>query len=345
MSEEPATYKAAGVDIDAGEEAVRRLKDYVKSTYTPDVLTDVGAFGGMIRLNAPEMQEPVLVSSIDGAGTKVKIAAMMDKYDTVGGDLVNHSINDILVQGARPLFFLDYFATAKLEPRVVAELAKGMADACREAGCALIGGETAEMPGVYREGEFDLAGCIVGIVDRKKIIDGSKISPGDVLVGLASTGLHTNGYSLVRKLLFQDNDYKVDQFVPELGGVLGEVLLAPHKCYAKAVFAVLERYEVHAMAHLTGGGFYNNIPRVLPTDCQVSVERRSWGVPPIFQFIQDLGKIEANEMHRTFNMGIGFVLIVPKERAMEIVAVLHEQGEVAQIIGDVRKGPREVTIV
>lgn len=345
MPEEPTTYKSAGVDIDAGEEAVQRLKEYVKSTYTPQVLTDVGAFGGMLRLDTAGMREPVLVSSIDGVGTKVKIAAMMNKFDTVGGDLVNHCVNDILVQGAKSLFFLDYFATSKLEPRVAADVVKGMSDACREVGCALIGGEIAEMPGVYCEGEFDVAGCIVGIVDRQKIVDGSRIKPGDVLVGLASAGLHTNGYSLVRKILFEDNDYKVDQFVPELGAVLGEVLLAPHKCYATAVFAVLRRHEVRAMAHLTGGGFYNNIPRVLPPDCQVTVERRNWGVPPIFQLIQDLGRIETTEMHRTFNMGIGFVLIVPKERAMDIVALLQEQGEVAQIIGEVHKGPREVTVI
>lgn len=345
MNDQPTTYKAAGVDIDAGEEAVRRIKDYVKSTYTSDVLTDVGTFGGMMRLNAPEIAEPVLVSSIDGVGTKVKIASMMNKYDTVGGDLVNHSINDILVQGARPLFFLDYFATNSLNPQVVAEVVKGMSDACMEADCALIGGETAEMPGVYCDGEFDLAGCIVGIVDRQKIVDGSAIQPGDVLVGLASAGLHTNGYSLVRKIFFSDNDFKVDQFVPELGGVLGEVLLAPHKCYSKAVFSIMEHCDIRGMAHLTGGGFYNNIPRVLPADCQVTVERRSWGVPPIFQLIQDLGKIENSEMHRTFNMGIGFVLIVPAHRAMEVVKLAEEAGEVAQIIGQVHKGPREVTIV
>jgi phosphoribosylformylglycinamidine cyclo-ligase len=305
----------------------------------------VGAFGGMMRFNGQDMAEPVLVSSIDGVGTKVKIATMMDKYDTVGGDLVNHSINDILVQGARPLFFLDYFATDKLDPRVVAEVVKGMAEACREAGCALIGGETAEMPGVYRDGEFDLAGCIVGVVDRQKIVDGSRIQPGDALVGLASTGLHTNGYSLARKIFFGDNGYRADQFVPELGGVLGDVLLAPHKCYAKAVFSIMKDYDVRGMAHLTGGGFYNNIPRVLPADCQVTVERRTWGVPPIFQLIQDLGKIENSEMHRTFNMGIGFVLVVPAHRAMDVVTVAQEAGEVAQIIGEVKKGPREVTIV
>lgn len=345
MTEENTTYKAAGVDIEAGEEAVYRLKESVQSTYTPDVLTDVGSFGGMMRLDTTGMAQPVLVSSIDGVGTKVKIAGMMEKYDTIGMDIVNHCVNDILVQGSKPLFFLDYYATSKLRPEVAADVVKGMADACRAAGCALIGGEIAEMPGVYVEGEFDVAGCIVGIVDREKIIDGSKVQPGDAVIGLASSGLHTNGYSLVRKVLFEDNDYRVDQYVPELGAVLGDVLLAPHRCYARPVLAVIEQYDVHAMAHLTGGGFYSNVPRVLPIDCQVSVERRYWGTPPIFQLIQDLGNIETTEMHRTFNMGIGMVLIVGKERAIEIVQKLQDEGETASIIGEVHKGGREVNVI
>ncbi len=338
-------YKSAGVDIEAGDEAVYRMKQHVQSTFNTHVLTDIGAFGGMFRFNYPEMTDPVLVSSIDGVGTKVKIAAMMGKYDTVGADLVNHCVNDILVQGARPIFFLDYFASSKLVPTVAEQVVRGMSEACVDAGCALIGGETAEMPGVYVDGELDLAGCIVGLVDRAKIIDGSKVQPGDAVVGLASTGLHTNGYSLVRKILFQDNDYKVDQFVPELGGVLGDVLLTPHRCYLKSVMAVLQEYDIHAMAHLTGGGFYNNIPRVLPADCQVTVERRYWGVPPIFALLQEKGKIENSEMHRTFNMGIGMALVVAAHRAMDIVAKLQENGETASIIGEVHKGAREVTVI
>lgn len=338
-------YKAAGVDIEAGDEAVFRMKQYVQSTFNDHVLTDIGSFGGMFSFNYPDMADPVLVSSIDGVGTKVKIAAMMGKYDTIGADLVNHCVDDILVQGARPLFFLDYFASSKLVPSVAEQVVKGMSEACVSAGCALIGGETAEMPGVYVDGELDLAGCIVGLVDRPKIIDGSKVQPGDVLVGIASTGLHTNGFSLVRKILFQDNDYKVDQYVPELGGVLGEALLAPHKCYLKPVMAVLEEFDIHAMAHLTGGGFYNNIPRVLPPDCQVTVERRYWGVPPIFTLLQEKGGIENSEMHRTFNMGIGMVLVVAAHRAMDIVAKLQECGETASIIGEVHKGAREVTVI
>jgi len=345
MAEEYTTYKAAGVDIEAGEEAVFRLKEYARSTFTSNVLTDIGSFGGLFKLDTINMEEPVLVSSIDGVGTKIKVATMMGRYDTVGIDIVNHCVNDILMQGAQPLFFLDYIATSKLQPEIVADIVKGMSEACRDAGCALIGGEIAEMPGVYCEGEFDLAGSIVGLVDRSKIIDGSKVRPGDVVVGLASSGLHTNGYSLVRKVLFEDNAYQVDRYVPELGAVLGEVLLAPHKSYLKSIMAVIKEFEVHAMAHITGGGFYGNIPRVLPTDCQVTVERRYWAVPPIFQLIQEKGGIDTTEMHRTFNMGVGMVLIVAKERGLEIVRKLEEEGETAWIIGEVHKGGREVNII
>ena len=345
MTDDNATYKAAGVDIEAGEEAVQRIKEHVHSTYNENVLTDIGTFGGMFRLGLAGMEDPVLVSSIDGVGTKVKIASMMDKYDTIGMDIVNHCCNDILVQGARPLIFLDYFATSKLSPKVVEQVVKGMSEACKSAGCVLIGGETAEMPGVYLEGEFDIAGCIVGLVDRSKVIDGSKVQPGDAVIGLASSGLHTNGYSLVRKVLFDDCGYRVDQYIPEIGGVLGDVLLTPHRNYVTPVMAVMQDYEIHAMAHLTGGGFYSNIPRMLPMDCQVSVERRYWGVPPIFGFIQEKGGIDDVEMHRTFNMGVGMVLIVAREKAMEIQRRLAELGETASLIGEVRKGAREVTIL
>lgn len=345
MNEDSATYKSAGVDIEAGDEAVYRLKDYAKSTYTPDVLTDVGSFGGMLRLDTRGMNEPVLVSSIDGVGTKVKIASMVGRYESIGADIVNHCVNDILVQGARPLFFLDYFATSKLRPEMAADAVKGMAAACVEAGCALIGGEIAEMPGVYLDGEFDVAGCVVGIVDRENIIDGSRVQPGDVVIGIASSGLHTNGFSLARKVLFEDNDYKVDQYVPELGAVLGDVLLAPHRCYFRSVYPMLQGHGIHALAHLTGGGFYNNIPRVLPSDCQVTVERRNWATPPIFVFLQEKGNIDHTEMHRTFNMGVGLVLIVAKEHSIEVVQRLEEAGETAWMIGEVHKGGREVTVI
>lgn len=342
---EGATYKAAGVDIDAGMEAVRRMKDFVRSTYTDSVLTDVGSFGGMFRLNGRTSGEPVLVSSIDGVGTKVKVANLAGRHDTIGMDLVNHCVNDILVQGAVPLFFLDYFATSKLDPEVCAQVVKGLSEACRDDGCVLIGGETAEMPGVYCEGEYDLAGAIVGVVDRSKVIDGSKVAAGDAVIGIASSGLHTNGYSLVRKVLLDDAGLKVDQYVPELGQVLGDVLLAPHRCYVKPVSKVMESYEIKAMAHITGGGFYDNIPRVIPVDCQITVERRNWASQPIFAFIQEKGGIEDREMFRTLNMGIGLVMVVAREHAKEIADLLNECGENAWIIGEVHKGAREVNVI
>lgn len=340
-----STYKDAGVDIDAANEAVLRMKDYIKSTFTPEVLTDVGTFGGMFAPDLSDVSEPVLVSSIDGVGTKLKIAFMMNKHDTVGRDLVNHCVNDILVQGARPLFFLDYFATGQLSPSVVVDVVKGLSDACREAGCALIGGETAEMPGLYLAGEYDLAGCIVGLVDRRRIVDGSRVLPGDVLVGIASSGLHTNGYSLVRKVFFEKAKWRVDQHIPELNAALGEELLKPHKSYARPVQALLAKYDIHGMAHITGGGFYDNIPRALPEDCQAAVDRRTWEVPAVFRLIQDIGNISEPEMYRTFNMGVGYVLVVPKEQATAVVSELSALGEDSWIIGEVRKGSREVQVL
>ncbi len=343
MNEE-ITYRDAGVDIDAGIEAVHRMKESVRKTFNSSVLTDVGAYGGMFKMG-DEFADPVLVSSIDGVGTKVKIAAAMDKHGTIGKDLVNHCVNDILVQGAKPLFFLDYFATAKLDPIVASDVVRGAAEACQEVGCVLIGGETAEMPGVYVEGEYDLAGCIVGAADRSKIVDGSKVMPGDAAIGLASSGLHTNGYSLARKVLLDVAELKLDQHVPEIGKVLGDELLEPHRCYFSSVWPVLSEYEIHAMAHITGGGFYDNVPRVLPEDCQIIFERRSWGVPPIFQFIQQVGGIADSEMYRTFNMGVGLVVIASRHRAVDLVNRFEELGERAWIIGEVRKGGREVSIL
>lgn len=345
MSDSSSTYKSAGVDITAGEQAVQSMKAHVRTTFNDLVLTDLGGFGGMMRFPGKDMADPVLVSSIDGVGTKVKIASMMEKYDTVGQDIVNHCINDILVQGAMPLFFLDYFATSKLRQEVIENVVAGMSVACREAGCVLIGGETAEMPGVYLENEFDIAGCIVGLLDKEKIIDGSKVEPGNVVVGIASSGLHTNGFSLARKVLFEDAGFKADQYVPELGAVLGDVLLTPHKCYLNSIKHLMTKYEICAMAHITGGGFYGNIPRALPISCQVTVERRNWAVPPIFNLIQEKGNIDMVEMHRTFNMGIGMVLIVGKESGLQIVEELNDMGENAWIIGAVHKGGREVTVI
>jgi len=338
------TYRNAGVDIDAGNEAVVRMKECVRSTYTDSVLTDLGSFGGMFRLD-DGLVDPVLVSSIDGVGTKVMIAAAMGRHATVGRDLVNHCVNDILVQGAKPLFFLDYFATSRLDPVVAAEVVMGAAEACKEAGCVLIGGETAEMPGVYRDEEYDLAGCVVGIVSRADIVDGSEVRPGDAAIGLASSGLHTNGYSLARKVLLEVAGLQLDQYIPEIGKVLGDELLEPHRCYARPVLAVLNEFDIHAMAHITGGGFYDNLPRVLQEDCQITLERRSWVAPPIFRFIQETGGISDYEMQRTFNMGIGLVMIVARHHAVELVERLEELGERAWVIGEVRKGGREVAVL
>ena len=340
-----ATYKGAGVDIDAANEAVQRMKEYIRSTFTPAVLTDIGAFGGMYELSVAEGAKPVLVSSIDSVGTKLKIAFTLNKHDTVGHDIVNHCVNDILVQGAVPLFFLDYFGTGQLNPSVLIEVVKGIAEACRNAGCVLIGGETAELPGFYLPGEYDLVGCIIGVVDRNKIIDGSRVQPGDVIVGIASNGLHTNGYSLVRHIFFDQARLRADQEIPELGKTLGQELLIPHRNYAGPVHAILAEFDIHGMAHITGGGFYDNIPRALPEDCQAVVDRHAWEVPAIFRLVQEMGNIADPEMYRTFNMGVGFVLIVPADQAMPICARLKDLGERAYVIGEIRRGSREVQVV
>jgi phosphoribosylformylglycinamidine cyclo-ligase len=348
MSDERITYRDAGVDIDAANEAVLRMRDYVRSTFTSCVLTDVGSFGGMFSLaGLSSYQSPVLVSSIDGVGTKLKVAVLVGKHDTIGRDLVNHCVNDILVQGARPLFFLDYIATGKLVPSVVVDVVKGLAEGCREAGCALIGGETAEMPGLYAEGDYDLAGTIVGVVDRPKIIDGSRIEAGDTVVGLASSGLHTNGYSLARRVLLEAGEQSLSLYepIPALGRTLSEELLAPHRCYAPALLPLLDEFDIRGMAHITGGGFYDNIPRILPADCSVTIERRNWPIPPIFTLIQERGNVPEPEMYRTFNMGIGFVLIVAPEQAPLLAHRLNSVGESAYILGSVYRGVHEVDIV
>ena len=348
MSDTPITYRDAGVDIDAGNEAVARMRQHVRSTFTPAVLTDIGSFSGMFSLaGLANLQNPVLVASMDGVGTKLKVAVTMGRHDTIGRDLVNHCVNDILVQGASALFFLDYFGTGKLAPSVVVDVVKGLADACREAGCALIGGETAELPGLYSETDYDLAGCIVGVVERGKIIDGSRVQVGDTVIGLASSGLHTNGYSLARRVLLEGEDggLSLYEHFPALGRTLGDELLIPHRCYAPAILPLLEEFDVHAMAHLTGGGFYDNIPRILPSDCSVTIERRSWPIPPIFTLIQERGNVPEPEMYRTFNMGIGMVLIVPADQAPLLAHRLNAAGESAYIIGDVHRGVHEVDIV
>ena len=337
-----SAYARAGVDIDAAGDAVGRMKAHIKGTLTPGVLTETGSFGGMFALSAlGPLTDPVLVSSIDGVGTKLKIAFATGKHGTIGKDLVSHCVNDILVQGARPLFFLDYFGTGRLEPGVAAEVVRGLADGCREAGCALIGGETAEMPGLYAAGEYDLAGCIIGWVERSKIVDGSGVMPGDVVIGLASDGLHTNGYSLARQALLQDAGMTLDAAVPQLGGVtLGEALLWPHRCYAPSVLPLLDLSPtpIKAMAHLTGGGFLDNIPRVLPAGVGVQIDRAAWTVPPLFRLIQNAGGVSETEMFRVFNMGIGFVLIVAPDTAENVLVRLRASGETAYRIGEAIEG-------
>ncbi|MFC5452207.1 phosphoribosylformylglycinamidine cyclo-ligase [Paenibacillus aestuarii] len=336
-------YKKAGVDIAAGNEAVERMKKHVKRTFRPEVLTDLGGFGGLFGLNKDKYEEPVLVSGTDGVGTKLKIAFAMDKHDTIGIDAVAMCVNDIIVQGAEPLFFLDYLACDRVVPEKIEAIVKGIADGCAESGCALIGGETAEMPGMYASGEYDIAGFTVGIVDKKKIIDGSTIRPGDVVLGLASSGVHSNGFSLVRKLLLEDKGYTLQDHVEELGDKLGNVLLEPTRLYVKPVLGMLEEVAIKGMAHITGGGFIENIPRVLPDNVNVEIQYGSWPILPIFALMQREGGISNNDMFRTFNMGIGMVVIVAADDAEKAIAAAEKQGEKVYRLGVVTEGERVVT--
>ncbi|CAG7644166.1 Phosphoribosylformylglycinamidine cyclo-ligase [Paenibacillus solanacearum] len=336
-------YKKAGVDIAAGNEAVERMKKHVKTTFRPEVLTDLGGFGALFGLNKDKYEEPVLVSGTDGVGTKLKIAFAMDKHDTIGIDAVAMCVNDIVVQGAEPLFFLDYLACDKVVPEKIEAIIKGISDGCVQSGCALIGGETAEMPGMYSEGEYDIAGFTVGIVDKKKIIDGSTIRPGDVVLGLASSGVHSNGFSLVRKLLLEEKGYGLHDHIDALGARLGDVLLAPTKLYVKPVLAVLEQVGIKGMAHITGGGFLENIPRVLPDSVNAQIDYGSWPILPIFELMQREGGISNNDMFRTFNMGIGMVVVVAEEDAAKAVELFAQQGEKAYTLGRITDGERIVT--
>jgi len=329
------TYKKAGVDIDAGNEAVRLMGGAVRSTFRPEVLSDIGGFGGLFALDVQKYKEPVLVSGADGVGTKLKVAFMADKHDTVGQDAVAMCVNDILVQGAEPLFFLDYLAVGRLEPVKVAEIVAGVAAGCRLAGCALLGGETAEMPGFYPDGEYDLAGFAVGVVDRQKLINGSGSQAGDLVIGLPASGLHSNGFSLARKIFFESAGWSLDRYIPELGKTLGEELLTPTKIYVRPVLNLLAKSAVRGMAHITGGGLPENVPRCLPPGLGVSLERQAWTVPPVFALLQRLGDVSADEMFRTFNMGIGFVLIISKDDADKVLALLKEAGEAPLLLGEV----------
>ncbi|CAM4423482.1 phosphoribosylformylglycinamidine cyclo-ligase [Paenibacillus endophyticus] len=337
-------YKKAGVDIAAGNEAVERMKKHVKRTYRPEVLAELGGFGGLFSLNKDKYDEPVLVSGTDGVGTKLKLAFAMDKHDTIGIDAVAMCVNDIIVQGAEPLFFLDYLACDKVVPEKIEAIVKGIAEGCVQAGCSLIGGETAEMPGMYQGGEYDIAGFTVGIVDKKKMIDGSTIAAGDAVIGFASSGIHSNGFSLVRRLLLEDAGYKLDQELEELGGAkLGDVLIEPTRIYVKSALKLVEQVEVKGMAHITGGGFIENIPRVLPDGVNVDVEYGSWPILPIFDLMQSKGSITNRDMFTTFNMGIGLVVVVPADQANEALRIAAELGEQAYRIGTVTEGSRIVT--
>jgi len=339
MTKKKKAYALAGVDVDLGNLVKRRIQARVKSTHGPEVLGKIGGFGGLFAPNFSGMREPVLVASVDGVGTKLKVAFAMDRHDTVGADLVNHCANDIAVLGARPLFFLDYIGAERLEPRVFGQLLSGFAKACRLAGCALIGGETAQMPGMYREGEYDLAGCIVGVVDRAQMIDGRKIKPGDVLLGLPSNGLHTNGYSLARKILFEKMRLTPASTVEGIKHSLGQELLRVHKNY-QPLLAEIPVGVIHGLAHITGGGLIDNLPRVLPETCDGVIETRSWRVPPLFEVLQRMGKVDPTEMFQVFNMGIGMVAIVSAKDAAKVARRLQ-----AKQIGRIERGGGKTRLI
>jgi len=333
---EKSRYAQAGVNIDQANKLVEDIKPLVESTFKRGVLTHIGGFAGMFALDIDRFKEPVLVSSTDGVGTKIKIACMTGIHNSVGIDLVAMCVNDIIVCGASPLFFLDYFATGRLEPSTAREVIEGIANGCKEAGCSLIGGETAEMPGIYSPGEYDLAGFVVGVVDRESIIDGSEIAVGHVIVGLASSGLHSNGFSLVRKIFFEELKLDVRDVVSEIGDKpLGEILLTPTKIYANTIAHLIKQFRISAMVHITGGGFTDNIPRILPKACKAVIKKNSWPRQPIFNFLQEHGKISEDEMLRTFNCGIGMVLILPEDSAQDIIFQSKAMNEKAYIIGHI----------
>lgn len=340
-------YKSAGVDVEAGYMAVKLMREHVQRTFTNGVLTDIGGFGGLFEL--PEgYKKPVLVSGTDGVGTKLRLAFLMDKHDTVGQDCVAMCVNDIICSGAKPLFFLDYIAIGHNKPQKVAEIVKGVADGCVLAGCSLVGGETAEMPGFYGEDEYDMAGFAVGIVDKDKIIDGKKVKKGDKLVGIGSSGVHSNGFSLVRKLFNLNHGgaaERLNQYSEKLKSTVGDALIAPTKIYVKAVESVLEKYEVNAISHITGGGFYENIPRMLPENTKAVIKKGSWEVLPVFDVIGDLGSLSEHDLYNTFNMGIGMIMSVSADIAEEVAETINKAGEKAFIIGEVAEGNKEVELV
>ncbi len=341
-SKTAVTYADAGVDIDRANRTKKRIKYLAHKTFTRSVLSEIGGFGGLFAVDKAKWVDPILVSSVDGVGTKLKIAFEMDVHHTIGADLVNHCVNDIAVQGATPLFFMDYLATGKIEPEITEKVIEGLADACKHNGCALIGGETAEMPGFYPDGEYDLAGFIVGAVERERIISGKTVEVGDVILGLASNGLHTNGYALARKLLFEVGKYTLDSYVNELKGKVGNELLRTHKSYWPAIKRLVDGECVSAMAHITGGGITENLPRVLPRGVAAVIDMGSWQVPPIFEHLQQLGNVPQDEMLRTFNMGLGMLLVIPSKKFKKAQTVLERAGEKAFTVGRIVKGDRKV---
>ncbi len=338
---EEFTYKKAGVDIDEGDRLVRLISPIVKKTFRPEVLTDIGSFGALFKLDTARYKEPVLVSGTDGVGTKLKIAFLTDKHDTVGIDLVAMCVNDILTLGAEPLFFLDYFATGKLDADKAKDVVKGIADGCKEAGCALIGGETAEMPDFYQGGEYDLAGFAVGVVEKEGIINGGRIEAGDAIIGVASSGLHSNGYSLARKVFFEAAGFTVDKYINELNATLGEVLLAPTRIYVNAFKAIKDDVDIKGMAHITGGGVTGNVPRIIGEGLTAVIRENSWPVPPVFEMLRKLGNIPESEMKKTFNLGVGYVIVVPEKASELSISRLKQYGYDAYHIGNVEKGETE----
>ncbi|HEY3862369.1 MAG TPA: phosphoribosylformylglycinamidine cyclo-ligase [Verrucomicrobiae bacterium] len=342
-------YAAAGVDIDLGNRVKSALPQWLASTRRREVLGEVGGFGGLFALDVKKHRQPVLVSSADGVGTKLKLAFAMDRHDTVGQDLVNHCVNDIAVLGAEPLFFLDYIGTGELKPRVFEQLLKGFAKACRENHCALIGGETAQMPGFYASGEYDLSGTIVGVVEKSAILDGKSIRPGDAIIGLASSGLHTNGYSLARKIFFEKLKLRPNSVLPELGGSIGDALLKVHVSYGPLVQALLRKFkgnrDLKGLAHITGGGFVDNVPRVLPKKCGALIRKGTWDIPPIFQLLAARGGVPESELYEVFNMGIGMTLIVAAEKADAALRFLRARRQTAWLIGEITRGKGEAEVV
>ena len=338
------TYKESGVDKEAGYKEVQLIKNLVKKTHIPGVLSDLGGFSGLFQLDTNEYKEPVLVSGTDGVGTKLKLAFMMDKHDTIGEDCVAMCVNDILCQGAKPLFFLDYIATGKLIPEKMAAIVEGVSNGCIKARTALIGGETAEMPGFYNENEYDMAGFCVGVVDKNKIINGFEIQEGDLIIGLPSTGIHSNGYSLVRKIVFEKQNLNVDSYIDELGSTIGEELLKPTRIYVDPVYDLIQRFNIKGLSHITGGGFYENIPRMLPKGLSANIDCSNIDTPKIFKLLQDWGNISIDEMYSTFNMGVGMVLVIAKKELEDIEKYLVDKDEKFYLLGEIKKGDEGVVL-